>query len=133
MLKQEIINQIITLLVIPALPAVTGFVITWFRAKTEYLNRQIENEKVKHYILLLEKVTSDVVASLSQTTVDELKKKSSDGKLTQQEAKEIKQIAKEQIIDILGDNGCEALGDIYKDLEKLVSIKIEAEIKKSKV
>lgn len=125
---EKVLSQIISLLIIPLLPAVATFIITWFKAKTEEINKNMENQTLKSYIDILNCVVSDVVKSLNQTTVDNLRAAAADGKLTKEEGEKLKNDAVTQVYKIIGSHGIDVLKEVFTDLDSLIANKVEANV-----
>lgn len=132
MSNQQIINEVISVLVVPMLPIVTTYLVTWMKAKTELLKAQTKSQTIQHYAGMLDKVVEDVVLGLSQTTVEELKKTTEDGKLDSKDAEAIKNKAINEVSTILTQDAKDILKQAYGDVDALISEKIEASVKKSK-
>lgn len=80
----------------------------------------------------VDEIVVTVVTQLSQTTVQQLKEKSADGKLTPEECVEIKQKATEQVIAILGLEAQKELNKAFGDVNLYLDAKIEAVVKEYK-
>lgn len=127
------LTSIIVTLVI-AMVATVGSLAIYFIAKlstkaTEVIKAKIENEGVSTSIIdlitLVKEVAITVVNSLNQTLVDELKSKSEDGKLTEDEIHEIKDKATEEIFNLLSTDVVEKLADYVDDIEDFIDNIIE--------
>lgn len=92
----------------------------------------IENEQIRTYVDLLLTTVEDTVNSLNQTMVDGLKAQSSDGKLTEDEAKLVKDTAVATVLDSFSENTKAILSMVFDDLEKYVDTLVESAVKKAK-
>jgi hypothetical protein len=131
-MDQGVINQIITILIIPILPTLVKFIVSWFSAKTQEAQARIKREEFHKYIFLLNDAVEETVNALNQTTVEALKEVAQDGKLTQEQIDNLKKQAIMDVYDILSEKGVEVLKDVYQDLDHVISTKIESFIKKTK-
>lgn len=129
---EKILNEIVTLLIIPILPAVSTFIIAWFKAKTDEIRNRIQNDTIAQYIDILDFTVESVVMALNQTTVEGMKNASKDGKLTKEEAILIKQQAMNEVYKVLGSTGKATLSQVFENLDALISNKIEALISSTK-
>lgn len=102
-------------------------------AKTAQLTANIKNESVKNAVNTAEDCVSTVVSELSQTTVETLKAKAADGKLTAADAAEIKATAFQKAQALMSDDVIHTLNTLYGDAEVWTNSKIEAAVKALKV
>lgn len=125
---QQIVNLVLTTVLVPVLPAIALFIITWFKTKTALLRQDIKNQELYKYLDIFDKTVYDVVNGLQQEFVKDLKAKSQDGTLTIEEKAEMRDKAVKGIISILGESGIEILEDVYGDINKAINAKIHAEV-----
>lgn len=100
--------------------------------KTKETSVKIKEETVKKSIELVESCITTVVLELSQTIVDDLKDKSADGKLTDEEKVNIRNLAVEKVKQLMTDDVYTTLDEVFGSAEKWIIEKIEAEVKKIK-
>lgn len=131
-MNNELLNNIITLLIIPILPTVAGFIIFLIKAKMDEIKARGEDQEYMKYLNTLETAVCEVVNSLQQTVVDEIKAANEDHKLTKEEAAKIKNEAVTKVLKIVGEYGLIVLEDGYGDVKELVENKIESYIKNNK-
>lgn len=119
--------------------AIAGVIVKLIQILGDYLTAAITSHltasQAKQFLALTEKVENivvTVVAQLLQTTVNTIKEKSEDGKLTTEECLEIKQKAIEQVLNILGDAAKEELQKAFGDVNAYLDAKIEAAVLASK-
>lgn len=101
-------------------------------AKTAEVTAKIKDANVKNAINSAEDCATTVVLELSQTSVEDLKAKSADGKLTAEDAAQIKADAVAKVQALLSDDVVNTLNTIYGDGQAWLSSKIEAAVKKLK-
>ena len=106
--------------------------IAFINSKTEAVKKNIKNETVKTYIDVVSNTVSEVVQALNQEIVNGIKEASKDGKLTEDEAKEIKNKAIEKTLGILSDDAKETLTMVFGDLDTYISTLIESAVYKAK-
>ena len=117
-------------LLLPIILAVIGIMI---RESFIRLNDLTSNNKMFNKALLaVNECAKTVVRSLNQQIVDDLKKKSKDGKLTNAEAKEILLRACEKVDNLLTDEVKETIMEIYGDYEEYLRLSIERAVSEAK-
>ena len=97
----------------------------WLRGKTE-------NEALQAALTEAQNLADTVVASLQQTVVEGMKARSTDGKLTAEDAREIADMAIEQFLSDLSAKSTALLEDNASDLVQYVSNLLEARLLKLK-
>lgn len=102
-------------------------------AKTAEISANIKDSKIRSAISSAEDCVTTVVLEMSQTVVDDLKAKSADGKLTDDEIKAIKSDALEKIKKLISGEIYNTLSTVFGDVEAWLNCKIEAEVKKLKL
>lgn len=126
--NDQLLGQILTIL-IPILATAVGGVITALGTRcVSYLKEKINSHKFNKYLDILNNTIQDVVVGLNQSTVNIIKEAAADGKLTEEEKKQIFETAKLDIYGILGPKGIEVLQAVYNDLDELIRYKIEATV-----
>lgn len=130
------INEGVITILYPVIVALLGFLstklIAFINSKTEAVKKNIKNETVKTYIDVVSNTVSEVVQALNQEIVNGIKEASKDGKLTEDEAKEIKNKAIEKTLGILSDDAKETLTMVFGDLDTYISTLIESAVYKAK-
>jgi hypothetical protein len=119
-------------LLVSALPFITAGTAYVLTIAGIFLSSRYRNNKLAQALVLLDKIVIDVVKELNQTTVDELKKARSDGKLTPDEAEQIKHKAIDLILTRLGINLIRELQRALGPVIALIGSKIEATVHDSK-
>lgn len=127
MLKELILTMIC--LAIPTIIVVLGLlskkIINFITVKSDEIKTKTENETLRTYIDLTKENAITIVASLNQTMVDGLKEVSSDGKLTEDDAIKIKDMAVEALTATLSDSMVATLTKTVDDLDKFLSDIVE--------
>lgn len=110
-----------------------NFAKAYVDAKTAETTARIKNLNVKSAISSAEDCISTVVLEMAQTVVDDLKAKSADGKLTDEEIKQIKADTLSQVKTLISTDVYHTLDTVFGDAESWVKCKIEAAVKKYKI
>lgn len=126
---QTIINNILSGLLIPILPALAALIIAFLKKKKEELENHINNETVNKYIDLADNIIETAVVSVNQTFTDALKKS---GTFDTAAAAEAFEKAKQIVLSSLGDAAKGVLQDVYGDLNNYITARIEYYVKKNK-
>lgn len=121
------------------LATLLGFVVSvikcakvYIDAKTAEATAKIKNYNIKNAINAAEDCITTVVEELAQTTADDLKAKSADGKLTAEDAAKIKADAIAKVEALLSDDVQKAVAQIFGDTEQWISSKVEAAVRQLK-
>ena len=120
--------EITTELLVSSLPFLTAAGVYVLTAAGLFLSSRYRNDKLAKALILLDKIVIDVVRELNQTTVAELKKARADGKLTRDEAEQIKHKAIDLILTRLGIHLIRELERNIGPLVVLIGTKIEAAV-----
>ncbi len=110
---------------LPLATAGTAYVLTMAGI---YLNNRYQNNKLVQALILVDQIVIDVVKELNQTIVAELKKARSDGKLTPDEAVQIKNKAIDLIVTRSGINLIKQLQRHFGPVVMFLGTKIEAAV-----
>lgn len=94
---------------------------TWLKGKTE-------NEAMQAALCEAQQLADTVVAGLQQTVVEGLKKRSADGKLTADDAREVADLAVEMFLSGLSARSLALLEDNAGDIIAYVSNLLEARL-----
>ena len=94
---------------------------TWLKGKTE-------NEALQSALGEAQSLADNVVASLQQTVVEGLKKRSTDGKLTADDAREVADLAVEMFLSDLSAKSLALLEDNAGDIIAYVRNLLEARL-----
>ena len=120
----------------PAIVIAFGYLV---KKVTAFINTKIDaiatstnSETVKKYLEILRENATTIVNSLNQTIVDDLKAKSEDGKLTEEEIAAISLEALNRLSSTVSDTFEYVLGIAYDDLELLYKDIIEEAVAKVK-
>ena len=124
-----IIEQLITVCIIPLLGILAKFLIDFLTAKKNEIAQKTDSELAKKYLDMLNETVADCVNATTQTYVEALKK---DGAFTKENQKEALQKTYDEVLNILSDDAKEYLKEACGDLESQIKTKIEARVKDSK-
>jgi len=121
-------NQIVVYLLIAAIPLVAAALL-WVLAKAaNYLSLKKGQSVWMAALYALDQMVADVVRELNQTVVADLKEKNADGKLTPDEAQQIKNKAIDLILSRLKVDSIQVLSAIFGSIVELIGSKIEATV-----
>lgn len=124
----QVIVVAITIILGWATKELTGL----WSANKQKVKEQIKNDQLYKYIDLAGKTATDVVVALNQSIVKDLKAKSEDGKLTDEEIMGIKRTAISTIQSSLSDSTIEVLSTVYKDLPTVFQTWIDKAVLEAK-
>lgn len=107
--------------------------LTWAAAKAaELVRAKVKNEYLKGVLVRLDDAVFTAVKELQQSVVDEIKRASADGKITDEEKRRIKEKALTTVKSHLGNKGLAELAKILGlnggGLDGLLSSKVEAAV-----
>ena len=128
-MNAELINTIMTAVVLPLLVAVSGYLIAYLRKKAAEVTANIESQTIRFYIEEANEIVFQAVETLFQTYVDELKKK---GQFTKEAQQEAFNRAKDITLQLFSAEAREILIEIYGDLDLWIKTKIEQAVKQNK-
>lgn len=126
----QAIQNILIVVLMAAIPVITKELSDFLKVKAEEAKSQGKLQELNKYIDYATAVVIDVVNSVSQTMVDNLKK---DGAFTKEKQKEAFNKAKNEVLYILTEESKVALAEVYGDLDKWLENKIEATVKAEKL
>ena len=113
------------------LAVLIGYGAALLRKKIEEIDNDIARQSLAAVLTEAESVGIDAVRATNQVLVDELKEKSEDGKLTEDEAKEAMGIAKDYFVEHMTLGSLEileaSLGPVREWLEGFLEAKLSAE------
>lgn len=107
--------------------------LTWAAAKLAQLIRaKVQNEYLKGVLVRLDDAVFTAVKDLQQSVVEEIKAASADGKITDDEKRQIKERALASVKSHLGTKGLAEIAKVFGleggALETLLSSKVEAAV-----
>lgn len=111
---------------IPVLATLFGTILTILSGQlVSYINTKIKNEKLNEAAHLAQETVYNTVLGLEKTLVSEFMKANEDGKLTDEEKKQIKQSALASIHKQLNPNVKKALRLGYENLDEYLDMLME--------
>ena len=116
--KMELIQQIFELCIVPLLAVLTGYIVTWIKAKTA------EIEQNKYTELISDTIVQCVIAT-NQTYVEALKK---EGKFDAEAQEKAFEITKQAVLAVLTNQARDFIEMSYGDVEAWLNQQIEATI-----
>ena len=121
----EISKIIIDLVLVPILGYVALCIKSWVKEKTAELREKTKSELTKKYIDMLNVSICECVLATNQTFVDALKES---GSFDGEAQKQAFQMTFDTVKATLSDEAQKYLGEAFKDLDKYITNKIEAQI-----
>lgn len=121
----DILYQIFQVVVLPLLGAGTLYIISLINAKKKEIEQNVENEKIKEYLNLLEQTITNCVLTTTETYVKALKEAGSFDLEAQKIAFNKTYTA---VMKILTDDAKIYLTKAVGDLEEYIINQIEAEV-----
>ena len=125
----EIIKDCLYILITAAVPVLTTYVCKFLYAKWTESKVRVENEKVANTLDNVVNMVLDVVESVNQVFVDELKKK---GEFTKESAEEAFNKSKETALKMLSNDAADIITTVYGDVDVYLDTLIEATVKQLK-
>ena len=123
---KEVFSEIIITLIVGI---ISYFVVFIRKQITEFINKKIENEKIKNGLETANNIVEQAVLYVTQTYVDELKGKDIFDAESQKTAL---QKAKDSAYAMFNDDILEIVQSTYGDFEEWMNTKIEEVVRKNK-
>lgn len=125
----KLLQEIFSVCIIPLLGVLTGYLVTYLKAKGNQIADDTDNILATKYIKMLTETVCTCVIATNQTYVEALKKQ---GKFDVEAQKKAFQMTYDAIMNILSEEAKEYLKNIYGDLDAFLTNAIEAQVKNSK-
>lgn len=132
----QIVNTIIAA---GGVSALAGLVVSGARylkatadAKTAQITAGIKNNQIKTALEQGEDAATTAMLEIAQTTVDDLKAKAADGKLTPEQAQQVKSAAVNRALSMLSDAAIQTISTESGNAQAWIEAKIEAAVRKAK-
>lgn len=125
----EVLKDLLYILITAAVPVLTTYLCKFLYVKWTEGKAKIKNEKISTTLDSVVTMVLDVVESVNQTFVDELKKK---GEFTEESAKEAFNKSKETALKMLSEDAAEIITTVYGDIDVYLDTLIEATVKQLK-
>lgn len=126
----NLLQDILEVCIIPLLGVLTAYLVNYIKAKSLELTNKTDSEMADKYIQMLTQTITDCVIATNQTYVEALKKQEV---FTKEAQKEAFQKTYDAVMLVLTDDAKEYLAEAYGDLTAYITMKIEAEVNKSKI
>lgn len=121
----DLIKQIFEVCIIPLFGVLTVYITSLIQKKTKEITKETDNEIANKYINLLSETITQCVIATNQTYVESLKKS---GSFDEEAQKEAFRRTYESVMNILTVEAKQYLANIYGDLDKYITSKIESEV-----
>ncbi len=128
-MTSELLTQIFQVCIIPLLGVLTTFIIKWINVKSDQIQKNNDNALANKYIQMLTDTINSCVIATNQTYVESLKKQ---GKFDAEAQKKAFEQTTQAVLTILSQEAKDYLANIYGDLDKYISEKIEASVNTNK-
>ena len=129
-MTSELLTQIFQVCIIPLLGVLTTFIIKWINVKSNQIQKNNDNALANKYIQMLTDTINSCVIATNQTYVESLKKQ---GKFDAEAQKQAFEQTTQAVLTILSQEAKDYLANIYGDLDKYISEKIEASVNINKL
>lgn len=120
-----ILGQIFEVCIIPLLGILTAILVNLVKVKTQTIVSSTDSEIAEKYIKMLSDTITSCVIATNQTYVDNLKKENA---FTAEAQEYAFQQTYNAVMNILSEEAQVYLSEIYGDLSKYITQKIEAEV-----
>lgn len=124
-MTSELLTQIFQVCIIPLLGVLTTFIVKWINVKSNQIQKNNDNALANKYIQMLTDTINSCVIATNQTYVESLKKQ---GKFDAEAQKQAFEQTTQAVLTILSQEAKDYLANIYGDLDKYISEKIEASV-----
>ena len=121
----DLIKQIFEVCIIPLFGVLTVYITSLIQKKTQEITKEADNEVANKYINLLSETITQCVIATNQTYVESLKKS---GSFDAEAQKEAFRRTYESVMKILTVEAKQYLANVYGDLDKYITSKIESEV-----
>lgn len=128
-MTSELITHIFQVCIIPLLGVLTTFIVKWINIKSNQIQENNKNMLANKYIQMLTDTINSCVVATNQTYVESLKKQ---GKFDTEAQKQAFEQTTQAVLTILSQEAKDYLANIYGDLDKYISEKIEASVNANK-
>lgn len=118
----QVILALVSAVLVPVVSTAVAAFNTWMKAKAEQVKEQTSKDTLDKYVDLAQALTTEIVNYLNTTLVNDMKIASEDGRLTEDEALEIMEKAKAEVLSKISDTGKLALETAFGDLDALLEV-----------
>ena len=125
----ELINTIIQVCILPLLGVLTAYFVKLIRRRAEEIESETDNNLVKKYVGLAEKLVEDAVKSTNQTFVEAMKQQNIFDEAAQKKAF---QMTKTAVLSSLNENAKELLKFVFGDFNAWLDMTIEKTVGEQK-
>lgn len=125
----KMLQEIFYVCIIPLLGVLTGYLVSFLKAKGNQIAENADNALATKYIKMLTETICTCVVATNQTYVEALKK---EGKFDAEAQKKAFQMTYDAVMNILNEEAKEYLQNIYGDLNVFLTNMIEAQVKNNK-
>lgn len=119
------------LIIAVTVTAFTAFIAYLSKKEVTIKDNELLTEKANFYLDLLLVTVDEIVKATNQTVVEKLKE-DNDGKLTKEEAEDVFNTVKVEVLETLTNEGKEVLDKVVADVPALINILIESAVNRNK-
>lgn len=121
----DLTTQLLEIVLVPILTVITGFIVTFLKAKSQEVMASIKNDKLRKYISMLEDIVCNAVTATNQTYVEALKK---EGRFDAEAQQIAFDTTKKAVLLMLTEEAKTVLQEAYTDLSDYINTLIEAQV-----
>lgn len=126
---KEILTVLMNLVIIPAVPLITVYVVNAFKQWADSKAIETDNATASEYIMEITDIISQAVISTSQTYVDSLK---AQGKFDAEAQKIAFEKTKSVVLRLLAEDAVDFIAKMYGDVDLWLDTKIEQMVSENK-
>ena len=119
---KELLDQIIIAVLIPVIPLLGYYLKLWVSQQIETLREKQNIDRVNFYLDRVESLIYEVVRTVSQTYVEDLK---ASGSFTVEAQREALNKAKNMVLELTKEEGQLIIEELYGDFNSYIEIQIE--------
>ncbi|MZQ99471.1 MAG: hypothetical protein GT601_17530 [Acidaminobacter sp.] len=124
-MNQEMLDMVVTSIVVPVLVALVPFLVSMIKAGTDYIRQRNKDKRLEKYINIAEDAVQTAVIAVYQTYVSRLK--GTDGWSPEVQKKAFEE-ARRKAIAIMGKAVRDGVFEVYDDFDAWLDNKIEVNV-----
>lgn len=132
-MSAETINILVVSVLVPLLVAFVAVFQQYAASKSSELKTKLHNAEIEKYIKTAEDAVATAVGAVNQKLVDDYKEFSNNGKLTDEQQKQVFTEAKHRAMLIMGVAGKAAVTELYGSFDDWIDNKIDYYVGLSKL
>ena len=128
-MSEQTLNTLMTLVILPTILAVSGFLIAWLKQKTKEITGNIENAKIRAHVERANELVLNAVQKTFQVYVDKLKEQ---GKFDAEAQAIAFEKAKNTALTLISQEAKEIIAAVYGDFDEWLAATIETLVRNDK-